>query len=87
MARFESRLLGFVRESLLPHGGIRIDEETYLFEDGLVDSLKILTLIAFVEQETGKVIDDRDIVMANFRTVRAIAQRFAPAGDATRPLG
>ena len=83
MATFEQRLLGFIRETLL-HCSVPVDEETYLFEDGLVDSLKILSVIAFVEQETGQAIDDRDIVMANFRSVRAIARRFGPA-DETRP--
>jgi acyl carrier protein len=87
MDTFERRLLAFIRESLLPQSAVEIDEETYLFEDGLVDSLKILRVIAFVEQETGRAVDDRDIVMANFRSVRAIARRFAPTLDETRPRG
>ena len=87
MATFENRLLAFIRETLLQHSRVPVDEETYLFDDGLVDSLKILTVIAFVEQETGRAIDDRDIVMANFRNVRAIARRFSPAVDETRPRG
>jgi len=87
MDTFESRLLAFIRESLLPQSAVKLDEETYLFEDGLVDSLKILRMIAFVEQETGRAVEDRDIVMANFRSVRAIARRFAPTLDETRPRG
>ena len=79
MKTFESRLLDFVRDDLLRRNDVAIDEHTYLFDDGLIDSLKILRLIAFVEIETGQTIPDRDVVMSNFRTVRTIAQRFGSA--------
>ena len=81
MMTFEARLMEFVRRELIGTGVGPIDEETYLFDDGLVDSLKILQLIAFVEIETGRTIPDRDVVMANFRTVRTIARRFGDASS------
>jgi acyl carrier protein len=77
MNTLESRLLEFVRHDLLRDRAVPIHETTYLFDDGLVDSLKILQLIAFMEVETGRTIPDADIVMKNFRTVRAIAERFS----------
>lgn len=76
MTTFETRLMEFVRRELVGPGAGPIDEETYLFDEGLVDSLKILQLIAFVEMQTGREIPDREVVMANFRTVRTIARRF-----------
>jgi acyl carrier protein len=76
MTTFETRLMEFVRRELVGSGVGPIDEETYLFDEGLVDSLKILQLIAFIEMQTGREIPDRDVVMANFRTVRTIARRF-----------
>jgi acyl carrier protein len=76
MTTFEARLMEFVRRELVGPGVGPIDEETYLFDEGLVDSLKILQLIAFIEMQTGHEIPDRDVVMANFRTVRTIARRF-----------
>lgn len=76
MTTFETRLMEFVRRELVGPGAGPIDEETYLFDEGLVDSLKILQLIAFIEMQTGREIPDRDVVMANFRTVRTIARRF-----------
>ena len=79
MTTFQSRLLEFVRSDLLRRSDVAIDENTYLFDDGLIDSLKILQLIAFVEIETEQTIPDRDVVMSNFRTVRTIAQRFGSA--------
>ncbi len=72
----EDRLLRFIRTDLLDGRAIPIDADTYLFADGMIDSLKILRLIAFVEMRLGQTIPDRDIVMQNFRSVRAITARF-----------
>lgn len=76
MSPFEARLLAFIRHELMHDSTISIDENTYLFEEGLIDSLKILQLIAFLEIETERAIPDREIVMEHFRTVRAMAGRF-----------
>ena len=78
MTAFERRLLGFVRRELLADRRVDVDEQTYLFDDGLIDSLKILKLIAFLEVETDRTIPDREIVMEHFRTVKAMAARFGP---------
>ena len=79
MNTFEARLLSFIRRELLHGANVEIDEHTYLFDEGLIDSLKILQLIAFLEVETARSIPDRDIVMEHFRTVSAMAARFGPA--------
>jgi nucleoside-diphosphate-sugar epimerase/acyl carrier protein len=73
----EARILHFVRTSLLGSHGVPIDADTYLFDEGLIDSLKILQLIAFIEIEIGRPIPDTDVVMDNFRCVRTMAARFA----------
>ena len=76
-ADLEGRILDFVRTSLLGGRAVPIDADTYLFDDGLIDSLKILQLIAFIEGEIGRTIPDTDVVMDNFRSVRTMAARFA----------
>lgn len=75
-ATLEERLLRFVRGELLAGRPIPVDAETYLFDDGLIDSLKILQLIAFVELQIGREIPDVEVVMEHFRTVRAMTARF-----------
>jgi len=77
---FELELVDFINRELLRETPHRVDVETYLFETGLVDSLKILQLIAFVELRTGREIPDRDVVMEHFRSPRAIAAKFGGAG-------
>jgi acyl carrier protein len=77
MNPFEDRILAFIRRELLSDRQVDISEDTYLFDEGLIDSLKILQLIAFLEVETDRTIPDREIVMEHFRTVKAMAARFA----------
>ena len=69
-------LLNFVNQELLRESQYKVDAHTPLFDDGLVDSLKILQLIAFVEAKTGRTIPDREVVMANFHSVKTIANYF-----------
>ena len=79
MSDLTSELLAFVRGDLLKEKNVTIDADTYLFDDGLVDSLGILTLIAFLELRIGRSIPDQEVVMENFRSVRAIERRFGHA--------
>lgn len=75
-AGFEARLLAFVRSELLEGRAVHVDANTYLFDAGMIDSLKILRLIAFVELQIGRKIADREVVMERFRSVRAMADWF-----------
>jgi acyl carrier protein len=55
-----------------------ITASTPLFESGLIDSLAIIDLLAFVEAATGRRIPMRQIDMRYFGTVERIAQTFGP---------
>lgn len=77
----EQRLLQFTREKLAPRevaDGITVD--TRLFEDRVMDSLKVLELIAFLQSALGRKIPDAQIVLANFRSIATIARVFT-SGD------
>ena len=69
-------LLRFVNEDLLAGSKKKVDMDTQLFEDGWLDSMKILQLIAFLEIESGRRIPDEQIVMDRFRTVAVITRNF-----------
>jgi acyl carrier protein len=75
--QFEAALLKFINTELLSGSNLTIDADSALFEDGIVDSMKILHLLAFIESVIGHAIPDEEIVMKHFRTVRVIAERFA----------
>jgi acyl carrier protein len=70
------KLLGYINGELLADRDLRADPDTPLFEDGWIESLSILKLIAYLELITGREIPDEEIVMNNFRTVNTIAERF-----------
>jgi len=81
-------LIDFVND-VLPeiHAGMpqrpHVDRQTCLFESGLIDSLGILHLMAFVERTTGRKIPPRMVVMKHFRTIEAICHAFGrPPGEA-----
>jgi acyl carrier protein len=79
-----NRLIRFVREDLLNGRSVAIEPDTRLFDEGIVDSLAILRLIAFLELRIGRSIADHEIVMEHFTTVRAIDEYFGTGGGGPR---
>ncbi len=74
----ELRVLHFTRTTLVaPEMAAGVTADTRLFEERVIDSLKILELIAFVEAQLGRRIPDAQVVLANFRTIRAMVSVFA----------
>ena len=64
--------------------GAVVDADTPLFE-GLIDSIRILELIAWTERAIGGQIPDRMIRMDHFRTLRAVAETFIPTSERQVP--
>jgi seryl-tRNA synthetase len=77
----ERHLTHFVNVTLLG-GGDAVDRDTRLFEDGYMNSLRILDLIAMVEKALGARIPDRSVRLANFRTIATIVRVFHPDANA-----
>ena len=77
VSEFEATLLRFINAELLLGANLTLNVNSALFEDGIIDSLKILHLLAFIESAIGRPIPDEEIVMKHFRTGRVIAERFA----------
>jgi acyl carrier protein len=77
--RFIAELVSWLERRLTPTE-VTITPATLLFEDHLIDSVRVLDLIAWVERATGRQIPDTQIVMKNFRTVARIADVFLEEG-------
>ncbi len=77
---FTSQMLVWLNDEVAPKGS-RVDVDTPLFATRLLDSLKVLELIAFTEQAIGRAIPDSHIRMDNFQTVARIAAVFLPLDD------
>jgi acyl carrier protein len=82
----EQRLLWFTRDRLAaPELRDAITIDTRLFEDRVIDSLKVLELIAFLQSALGRKIPDAQIVLANFRSIATIARVFTDGEPAVIP--
>jgi acyl carrier protein len=69
--------------SLLPLGN-----STSLLETGILDSLSLLRLVVFVQEQFGITVDDVDLVPENFDTVDAIcAYLRTRAGEGASQAG
>ncbi len=60
----------------LARPGVTVAPETSLFGSGLIDSMRILELIAYTERAIDRIIPDSLIRMDNFSSVARIADVF-----------
>jgi acyl carrier protein len=73
--RFQREMLAWLNARLAPPG-VHITADTALFASGVINSIKILELIAFTERAIGREIADTFIRLDNFRSVERIALVF-----------
>jgi len=75
---FVVRTVAWINATLVP-AGVTVDADTPLFANGLINSIRVLQLIAWTEHALDIRIPDARIRMDYFRTVRDIADTFAGA--------
>jgi acyl carrier protein len=65
------RIRGFIKEEVVLDADASIDDNAPLLE-GILDSLALMQLVAFLEEEFDTEIDDTDVTAENFRTIADI---------------
>jgi acyl carrier protein len=70
-------LLDYVKKELLRGRNANLTVDTDLLGTGIVDSLGVLQIVAFVDERLGKQIPDEDVTYENFHSVRALADYLA----------
>jgi clorobiocin biosynthesis protein CloN5 len=69
----DQALVMFVRGELVsPDSAIEIDADTPLIDRGILDSLGLLQLMLFIEQQSGVRVPDDEVTLENFRTIDSI---------------
>lgn len=68
---FRSDLLNFVQTTLVKRGG-EVGPEESLIELGVIDSIGLMQLLAFIEENTGVRIPDHMVTPQNFQSVVAM---------------
>lgn len=81
-----ARLVAWLNRRLAPPGR-SIGPDTPLFAGGLINSIRVLDLIAWVERELGREIADVEIRMDNFATPARVAEHFFRDTDADAGTG
>lgn len=56
----------------------QLGDDDSLMGTGIIDSMGVMEVIAFLEEEFGVIVDDSDITEANLGTLNAIAAYVAP---------
>lgn len=62
-----------VTELMHEDGAVALADDESLLERGVLDSLGLLQVLAFLEQEYGFTVQDPDIIPENFESISAIA--------------
>ncbi len=65
-------LATFIEKNLIGDGRTKVGDGTQLIEDGIVDSMGLMQIVAFIEERTGLRVSDDDVTPDNFETVAAI---------------
>jgi len=61
-----------VDEIMLGDSNTKIDPNESLINSGVLDSLALLRLIAFLEEQMGVTVDDSEVIPENFETINEI---------------
>ncbi len=73
-------LVRFIQQTLVADGGSEvITESTPLIDRGIIDSMGLLQIVMFVEEQTGVRIPDDEVLPDHFQTVgdiEALVQRL-----------
>ena len=75
--QLEERLFSFIRSDLMSSSDEQIGPEDSLIERGLLDSIALVQLIVFLEEEAGVRIPDQEVTPDNFDSVKRIAEFVA----------
>ncbi len=76
------RLIEWLKEAGAKSGNLKITPETELIERGVLDSLEILRLVAFLEEQFAITVPIEEFVPHNFRTPSTVAAMMVRLGSA-----
>ena len=68
----KTALIEFVKNEVMRNKNAKLDENEDLLSAGILDSLAILQLVAYIEDQFGIKIPDEDVVFENFQSITAL---------------
>ena len=80
---FNTKIKEFIITEVNPDLGLkRLDDDEPLIDSGIVDSLGVLRILAFLDETFGIDLAGDEIKLQNFRSVRSICDLIAKSGVA-----
>ena len=73
----KERLARYIAHDLLNQGQLVITDDEDLLGSGLLDSLSVMSLVHFIEQELHIAVPAEDVTIENFVSLAAIEQYLA----------
>jgi 2-hydroxymuconate-semialdehyde hydrolase len=70
----KEELIAYIMKEFVEDPDQEIDETTPLISSGLIDSLSIISLVAFIDKKFGVRIPDEKGTVENFETITKIIQ-------------
>jgi len=68
----KTALIDFIKNEVMRNKNAKLDENEDLLSAGILDSLAILQLVAFIEDQFGFKVPDEDVVFENFQSINAL---------------
>lgn len=62
----------FIKNEIMRNKNAKLNEDEDLLSAGILDSLAILQLVAFIEDQFGIKVPDEDVVFENFQSINAL---------------
>ena len=68
----KTTLSEYIKHEIIRNSNANLDENEDLVEAGILDSLRILQLVAYIEKTFGIEVPDEAVVFDNFHSLKAI---------------
>jgi len=69
----KTALIEFVKNEVMRNKNAKLNEDEDLLSAGILDSLAILQLVAYIEDQFGIKIPDEDVVFENFQSINSLS--------------
>jgi len=68
----KAALTEYVKNEIMRNKNARLDENEDLLSSGILDSLAILQLVAYIDKAFGIQVPDEDVVYDNFKSINTL---------------
>ncbi|OFV83609.1 MAG: hypothetical protein A2W26_03390 [Acidobacteria bacterium RBG_16_64_8] len=85
MSDYQNALTEFIKQEILHGRSVKLDDDQDLLNAGIIDSLGILRLVAFIEERFGVKVPDEDVVFENFQNIKVMARYVEERRRAAEP--